>query len=155
MTYHPKHDAPRAALLLGREPAAWVGLIEATIALLVVFALGVTTESAVLIMAAVSAAAGLYTAWATKDTALGAILGLAKAAISLAAYYGLQLTIEQQGALMAIIPVVFGLFQRTQTTPIGDPIDTSPQQVVPIVDVDDREILGSMKHADVEQWSER
>ncbi|MEX1908620.1 hypothetical protein L6241_10005 [Janibacter sp. Y6] len=92
MTYDPKYDAPRAATILGREPAAWVGLIEATIALLVVFALGVTTESAVLIMAAVSAAAGLYTAWATKDTALGAVLGLAKAAISLAAYYGLQLT---------------------------------------------------------------
>ncbi|WP_191564708.1 hypothetical protein [Janibacter melonis] len=132
MTYDPKHDAPRAATILGREPAAWVGLIEATIALLVVFALGVTTESAVLIMAAVSAAAGIYTAWATKDTALGAILGLAKAVISLTAYYGLQLTPEQQGALMAIIPVVFGLFQRTQTAPVGDPIDPSPDQVVPV-----------------------
>lgn len=147
MTYDPKHDAPRAATILGREPAAWVGLIEGVVALLVVFALGVTTESAVLIMAAISAAAGLYTAWATKDTALGAILGFAKAAISLAAYYGLSLTLEQQGALMAVIPVVFGLFQRTQTTPVADPIDPSPQQVVTRVSIDGRELYGAMQKA--------
>ncbi len=118
-------------LLGGREPAAWVGLIEAVLALLVVFAIGVNPESAVLIMAVVSALAGLYTAWATKDTALGAILGLSKATISLVAYYGLTLTDGQQGALMAIVPVLFGFWQRTQTTPVADPVDPSPTQTVP------------------------
>lgn len=123
--------AVRRVLLGGREPAAWVGLIEALLAILVVFAVGVTAESAVLIMAVVSALAGLYTAWATKDTALGAIVGLAKAVLSLAAYYGLALSEDQQGALMALLPVLFGFWQRTQTTPVVEPLDPSPTQTVP------------------------
>lgn len=126
-----KSQAVGRVLLGGREPAAWVGLIEALIALLVVFALGVTAESAVLIMAVVSALAGLYTAWATRDTALGAILGLAKATISLAAYYGLDLTDAQQGALISALAVFAGFWQRTQTTPVVDPVDPSPTQTVP------------------------
>lgn len=129
-----KHAHPRALTILGREPAAWVGLIEAVLALLVVFAVGVSTESAVLIMAVVSALAGVYTAWATRDTALGAIVGLAKASISLATYYGLNLTDGQQGALMALVPVLFGFWQRTQTAPVSDPVDPSPDQVVPVAE---------------------
>lgn len=124
-----KHAAGRV-LLGGREPAAWVGLIEGLLAVLAVFALGVTTESAVIIMAVVSALAGVYTAWATKDTALGAIVGLAKATITLVAFYGLSLTDGQQGALMALVPVLFGFWQRTQTSPTGSPVDPSPVQTV-------------------------
>lgn len=131
-TYTPEHAAPRAQTIFGREPAAWVGLIEAVVALLVVFALGVTTSSAVLIMAVVSAAAGVYTAWATRDTSLGVILGLVRAVISLAAYYGLDLTEGQQAALIALVAVALGFWQRTQTAPVADPVDPSPQQVVPV-----------------------
>ncbi|EKA62265.1 pCQ3_59 [Janibacter hoylei PVAS-1] len=129
-----KHATPRALTILGREPAAWVGLVEALLALLVVFTLGVSAESAVLIMAVVSALAGVYTAWTTRDTALGAIVGLAKASISLAAYYGLDLSVGQQGALMALVPVLLGFWQRTQTAPVSDPVDPSPAQVVPVTD---------------------
>ena len=63
-----KTPAVRRVLLGGREPAAWVGLIEALLALLVAFAIGVTAESAVLIMAVVSALAGLYTRRGRPET---------------------------------------------------------------------------------------
>lgn len=131
--YDPRHDAPapRATAILGREPAAWVGLIEAVLAVLVVFALGVTSESAGLILAAISAAAGCYVAWATRDTALGVILALAKALVALGVYYGLTLSAEQTAVILGLVPVVVGFWQRTQTSPVADPVDPSPTQVVP------------------------
>lgn len=126
----------RARTIFGREPAAWVGLIEGVVALLVLLpvasALNIGPEWAVLFMAVVSAGAGLYTAWATKDTALGAITGFVKATIGLVAYYGLELDPEVQASVMALVPILFGFFQRTQTSPVDYPVDPSPDQVVPV-----------------------
>lgn len=126
--------APAARRLFGREPAAWVGLVEAVFALAVLFpavnALGMTQEWATIILALVSAGAGVYTAWATRDTALGAILGFVKAGIGLVAYYGADVSTDQQAAILAASAVLFGFFQRTQTTPVDAPISPSPDQVV-------------------------
>lgn len=112
--------APRT--IFGREPAAWVGLIEAVLAVLILLPLAtqlnLTQEWAVLVMAVVSAGAGLFTAWATKDTALGAILGFSKAVLGLVGYYGLELSPELQASLMALVPILLGFFQRTQTSPL-------------------------------------
>lgn len=125
----------QARTIFGREPAAWVGLIEAIIAVLVFLpiasALNITQEWAVLFMAVVSAGAGLYTAWATKDTLLGAITGFAKAVIGLVAFYGLDLSPEMQASLMSLVAVIVGFWQRTQTSPVDYPVDPSPQQVTP------------------------
>lgn len=130
---------PVGRRIFGREPAAWVGLIEATLAFLVLFpavsALGMTQEWATLVLAVVSAAAGVYTAWATRDTALAAILGLIKAAVGLTAFYGFALDTAQQAALLAAVAVVVGFFQRTQTTPVDAPLNPSPTQVVNTVNV--------------------
>lgn len=137
--------APRPITILGREPAAWVGLIEAALALLVLLPFaqrfGLTPEWGVLVMAVVSAAAGVYTAWATKDTALGAILGLVKAGIGLAAFYQLELDPGQQAAVVAFTAVVVGFFQRTQTTPVAFPVDPSPPQVVNLAAVPDTDAI--------------
>lgn len=126
----------QARTIFGREPAAWVGLVEAFIAVLVLLpvagALNIDQEWAVLFMAVVSAGAGVFTAWATKDTALGAITGLVKALIGLVAYYGLDLGPELQASVLALTAVVIGFFQRTQTSPIAFPVDPSPAQVVPV-----------------------
>lgn len=123
----------KAPTIFGREPAAWVGLIEALVAVLVLLpvasALGINQQWAVLFMAVVSAAAGVFTAVATRDTALGAITGLVKAGIGLFAYYGLDASSEQQATILAATAVVVGFFQRTQTTPVANPVDPSPQQV--------------------------
>lgn len=134
--YVGEHRAPRPLSIFGREPAAWVGLIEAALALLVLFPvaqrLGLTLQWAVLVMAVVSALAGVYTAWATKDTALGAITGLVKSGIGLAAYYQLELDPPQQVAVVAFTAVLVGFFQRTQTSPVAFPVDPSPPQVVTV-----------------------
>jgi hypothetical protein len=126
--------APKGRAIFGREPSAWVGLVEALIALLIMFpavnAAGLTQEWATIVLAVVSAAAGVFTAWATRDTMLGAILGLVKAGVGLVAFYGFALTTDQQGALLAAVAVLVGFFQRTQTTPVDRPLDPSPQQVV-------------------------
>lgn len=109
--------APRAATIFGREPAALVGLIEAVLAVLLAFGLGITQDTFGPILALVTALAGVYTAWATQDTLLGVIVGLVKAVLVLAAVYGLTLSDAQTGALIALTTVVVGFFQRTQTSP--------------------------------------
>lgn len=124
----------KARALFGREPAAWVGLIESLLTLLLAFGLGISQTTFGPIMALVVAAFGLYTAWATRDTMLGAIVGLAKAVLVVGAVYGLTLSNGQTGALIAVVTVLVGFFQRTQTSPVDAPVDPSPPQVVPVAD---------------------
>lgn len=126
-------SAPKAQTIFGREPAAFLGLIEAALAVLVAFSLGVTNESAGLLTAFVSLAIGAYSAWATKDTTLGVWTGLAKAFLALVAYYGanfgLNLTDTQTVALVTLVPIIVGAFQRTQTSPAADDVVIVPDAV--------------------------
>lgn len=104
--------------ITGREPAAVVGLIEAAIALAVAFGLGWSPEQVALTMAAVTAAGGVYVAWATRDTLLGAVVGLTKAVLALAIGFGLHIGPEQTAAIVAFVTVLGGFFNRTQTSPV-------------------------------------
>ena len=121
-----------APKIFGREPAAWVGLIEAVLMTLLAFGIGVGQDTFGPIMGVVVAAFGVFTAWATRDTMLGVIVGLAKSVMVLAAVYGLTLSDEQTGALIAVVTMVTSFWQRTQTSPVSDPVGPSPQQVVPV-----------------------
>jgi len=108
--------------ILGREPAAWSGLIQALLALalsLNLFAL--TSETVALIMAVVNAAFGVYLAWVTANTMLGVIVGLTEAVFALVAGYGYELSTATTAAAIAVVTVLVGFFQRTQTTPLPDP----------------------------------
>lgn len=107
--------------LFGREPAAWVGFIEAVIVLLVIVFLHWTDEQTALVMAVVVAAAGLYTAWVTHDTLLGVLIGFIKAVIALLLGFGVALSPELTGALIGLATVVLGLFNRQQTYPVAFP----------------------------------
>lgn len=108
--------------IFGREPAVFVGVIEAVLVLLLSFGLFDLTQNTIgLIMAVVVSALGLYTAYVTSETLLGAAIGFSKAALALATVYGLSLTVEQTGALIAVITVGFGMFQRTQSSPLLHP----------------------------------
>ena len=103
-----------------REPAFWVGLIEAGLALILSFQiLPITEAQMVLIMAVVTAGLGAYTAWRTKDTMLGVGVGFAKALLALGVGFGLTLTETQTGAIIAFVTVALGAFQRTQTAPLA------------------------------------
>lgn len=109
---------PKTRTIFGREPAAWIGLLEAAVVLAIAFPLGVDQEVLGPVMAVVTAAAGAYTAWATKDKALGYIVGLVKSLAILVAVFGLTLTDAQVGAVVALVTVGFGFLQRSQTAPV-------------------------------------
>lgn len=108
---------PAAPTIFGREPAVWVSLIEAVLTILLAFSLGISQTTFGPIMAVVVAAAGAFTAWATRDTMLGVLIGLSKAALICAAVYGLTLTDAQTGALIGTVTLLIGFFHRTQTSP--------------------------------------
>lgn len=105
-------------LIFGREPAAYVGVIEAALALAIAFWAPLSHHQVGLIMACVTAAFGLYTAIATRDSLLATAVGLAKALIALGVGFGLSLTDVQTGAIIAFVTIVLGLFNRQVTEPV-------------------------------------
>ncbi|MGH2595791.1 MAG: hypothetical protein ACRDH7_07485 [Actinomycetota bacterium] len=108
--------------LFGKEPAAWVGLIEATLALAVAVGwLTWTREQTALVLAVVVAVFGVVTAYLTKDTLLGVLVGLTKAVIALVIGFGLTLSPELTAALIAFVTIAVSFFQRTQTGPAEVP----------------------------------
>jgi uncharacterized membrane protein len=104
--------------IFGREPAFYVGVIEALVAVLVTFNLpGLSTEQAGLVVALVVAIGGALTAWATRDTLLAALVGVVKAGLILGVGYGLTVTDEQIGLIAALVSVIGSGYLRTQTSP--------------------------------------
>jgi len=109
--------------ILGREPAAWAGLVQGLLALaLSLHLVGLTAENVGLIMACFTAAMGVYVAWATRDTMLGVIVALVNSSAALAIGYGLDLSTETTSATIAVVTVLVGFFQRTQTSPADPPL---------------------------------
>lgn len=115
-----------AKTIFGREPAAWVGLIEAGLALAVLTFLHITSDQTALVMAVVVSLFGIYTAWVTKDTMLGVVVGLAKAALALAIGFGFSLTPDVTAGLIAFVTVAMGLFNRQTTSPVVVVPEPSP-----------------------------
>lgn len=112
--------------ILGREPAFFVSVLEAILALLLTFQIdGLTQENVGVIVATATAAAGLLVAWATHTTLFSALVGFAKAALVLAVTFGVHLTDAQTGALMALIVLVAGAYLRDRTTPVETPVSAA------------------------------
>lgn len=112
--------------IFGREPAVIAALIEAALALLISFnaltGLGIKGQPELMLtMAVVNGLVGLYVAYVTRDTILGAAVAVVKALIAFGAIYGLTLTTEQTGTLIAFLTLAIGMFQRTQTGPTAVP----------------------------------
>lgn len=106
--------------ILGREPAAYIGLIEGILGLALALGLfDLTAERNALILAAASAVLGLVVAWTVRDTLLGAIVQAAKAATALAVGYGLDWTPEQTAAAITFVTIAAGFFLRTQTSSVA------------------------------------
>lgn len=101
--------------LFGREPAFWVGLVEAVLALLLAWnALGLNPEQSAAILAVVTAAFGFFTAYRTRQTLLAIGVGLAKSILILFTAFGLEFSENQTAALMALIAFVLGAYNRDQ-----------------------------------------
>src|SRR5687767_11887265 len=120
MTTELDREDPPTMKIFGREPAAFIGLISGALALLLSLNLfGLTNENVGLIMGAVTAAFGIYTAYVTKDTMLGVIVAFVNAIFALVAGYGFELSPDTTAAAIAIVTVMVGFFQRTQTSPLA------------------------------------
>lgn len=105
--------------IFGREPAAWVGAVEALLGLLVAFSvLNLTSEQTGLIVGAVSALLALVVAVYTSDAWGSAFVQLLKAALALGAGFGLQVSEQQTGAIIAATSVFLSLILRQQVSPV-------------------------------------
>ena len=117
----------KAQTIFGREPAVWVGLIEAALAFLSSVVLHLSQGQVGAVMAVVTALFGVYTAWATKDTLLGYLVGLIKAVLALFLGFGIHLlSPEQAASLIGLVTVALAFYQRTQTSPVGVPLPANP-----------------------------
>lgn len=104
--------------ILGKEPAFYVGVIEALVALVVTFNLsGLSAEQAGLVVGFVVAVGGALTAWTTRDSLLAALVAVTKAALVLGVAYGAPLTDQQIGLVAALVSVIGSGYLRTQTSP--------------------------------------
>lgn len=111
--------------IFGRDPAFWVGVIEAAIAVLVTFKLhGLSNEQAGLWVAAIVALGGVLTAWTTRDTMLAALVAFVKGLLVLGVAYGLHVTQEQIGLIAALVTTFGAGWLRTQTSPVSTPISS-------------------------------
>lgn len=120
----PATTAPTGLTVLGREPAVYLGLITALLSVLIAtHILTWTTEQSAVVIAFVAAAAGVWQAWAVRDTRLSVAVTLAKAGIALAVGFGLSVSADTLGVVMTFVTLALSYFLRTQTSPV---VDTYP-----------------------------
>lgn len=113
--------------IFGREPAFYVGVIEAALALILSWnVLGLTSNMVGGIMAVVVALSGVYVAYVTRDTMLGVLVGLAKAIIICMATFQITLTEPQITSVIAMVTILGGAFNRSQTAPAAFPSFRDP-----------------------------
>jgi hypothetical protein len=103
---------------LNQEPAAFVGLVSAFVAVLVGFNLGLTSTTGALVMAAVQAVLGVYLARKVRETLFAAITQAAQVLLTLAVGFGAPITDNQALLLVGAVTAFTGLFiQRVQMNP--------------------------------------
>lgn len=108
--------------IFGRDPATILGLVAALLSALGAFGLNLDDNLQSIIMAVVTAAFGLITAWQVGDGLVAAITGLAQSAISLFLYFGLDWSAENQAKVLFFISLAAGFWVRDKVTA---PVDVS------------------------------
>jgi hypothetical protein len=121
--------------ILGREPAYWLSLVSALVALVSATVLPLTVDQQGWVNAVAAALVGVVTAWALAGERLvAALVGFGKALIAAALAFGLSLAPEVQSTLMIAVEIVLtGLLVRPNVVaPIspggtgGDAVAASP-----------------------------
>lgn len=120
--------------IFGQEPAFFAGVLESVLAIFLTFGIfNLTQETVGVIVAAVAAALGLVTAYATKTTLYSALVGFAKAVLVLAVTFGAPLTDAQSGAIVAAVTLVAGAYLREKTSSVDTVVSSaSPGIETPI-----------------------
>jgi hypothetical protein len=93
--------------IFGREPAYWLALGSALIALVSALFWSLTGDQQGLLNAGVAAVLGIATAWTLKGERLvAAIVGFFKAAIAIALAFNLDLAPEVQSSAMLFVELI-------------------------------------------------
>lgn len=117
----------KSVKILGQEPAAVLGVVRAVLTMAVTFGLSsyLTTETSGVILAAVSAAIGLFEAYVTRTTLYSGALAFGQSVVILAVTFGLNLDDVKQGALLSTLAVVLGFFLRDKTSSAETPVSSA------------------------------
>lgn len=115
----------KGVTIFGREPAAYVGLIEVVLSVLFVFNalswLGLNSAQDVAVfMAVVSAIGGLYVAYSTDTVSVGLLVGAVKAGIALGSVWGLHLTEDRVAMLLLLTNAIWAFVNRQTVNPLAD-----------------------------------
>lgn len=105
-------------ILLGREPALWLGLVTALIQLVSTFIWDISPEVQGAINAAAAAVLGfVIAAFVRHEKLVPAVTGLVQAMLALGLALGWQLSAADQSTVMAFVAAAAALWTRTQVTP--------------------------------------
>lgn len=100
---------------LGREPAQWIGLLSAAVALFSAVVLPLSVEQQGALIAVATAAFGVLGAFAVSaEKAAPLVAGLVQSVLALALAFGAQLDPATQGSIMAFVAAIVGWYLRTQ-----------------------------------------
>lgn len=101
----------------GREPAQWLGLVSAAIALFSSMILPLTPDQQGVLNAVAVALVGFVTALAVSgEKAAPMVAGLVQAVLALALAFGMDLSQSLQGSIMAFVAAGVAWYLRTQVT---------------------------------------
>jgi hypothetical protein len=116
----------KAPTIFGRDPAVWVGLIQAALTLAAALWLDWSNEQVGAVVLVVVLVGDGFVAWVTHDTMLGVVVGLVKALAGAALAFGYEVSAETLAAVVSFVTVGTSFFQRTQTFPSYDPPKAVP-----------------------------
>lgn len=103
--------------IFGREPAVILGIVSATLSLLVTFNVGLSSEQAGAIVAVISGLFAAITAALTRPVTPSAFTGLVSVVVALLATYHFNVAPETVGALNALVVAVLVFLTRGQVSP--------------------------------------
>ncbi|MFE9003066.1 hypothetical protein ACFYOY_13135 [Streptomyces sp. NPDC007875] len=111
--------------IFGREPAFVLGVVSATLSLLVTFNVGLSSEQAGAIVAVISALFAAITAALTRPIAPSAFTGAVAAVVALLAAYHYEVAPETVGSLNALVVAMLVFLTRGQVSPAPLPTNRS------------------------------
>lgn len=112
--------------LFGREPAFWVGALQAVIAFVLTIgqvadALNLTDERSAWIMAVINGISAIFLAYVMRETMVAGLVEVAKAVLGLMIAYGLVLTTQQMTIVTGLLAMIGAGYLRSQGAPLAIP----------------------------------
>jgi hypothetical protein len=108
--------------ILGQEPAVILFMVNALVALLVAFGLGLSQVQVAAISTIASAIVSIVVTLMTRPIVVSALTGAVTTLMTAVAGFGLEFTADQIGATVTVLSLVLGLVLRANVTPVSGPV---------------------------------